>query len=82
MKVASSSLARPTKNGIVSEWSKDAVCKPVMIKFIIVGSNPTYASKWLVTVNGFTVGRYVEFIPKWVRDPHQPLIMARWPSGT
>jgi hypothetical protein len=26
----------------------------------------------LVTVNGFTVGRYVEFIPKWVRDPHQP----------
>jgi len=43
------------KYGIVSEWSKDAVCKTVMIKFIIVGSNPTYASKWLVTV-----GRYVD----------------------
>ena len=33
------------KYGIVSEWSKDAVCKTVMISFIIVGSNPTYASK-------------------------------------
>ena len=33
------------KNGIVPEWSKGAVCKTVMINFIIVGSNPTYTSK-------------------------------------
>ena len=32
-------------NGIVPEWSKGAVCKTVMINFIIIGSNPIYTSK-------------------------------------